>query len=415
MCAMNLVNAARRGERGSALAFVTVSLFFFIGMAGLAIDLANLYVARSDTQRAADAAALAGATSFVNSGYTTGGVDTFAVRQIASDAAIAVGNQNLVHGQSPNIQIGDITFNLGNTANPRITVAVNPPAVPTMFMRAFGKMSYPVSATATAEAYNPSGQTGGLTFCASCLKPIAVPNSDPFHGGPFIDPTSGQISDPGNFLNGGIVGEQLTIHSATATCGVIPCSGPWYPISLDGNTDLAHWGGNVTSCNATLHTCNENIPYFLASTLGTPAQVSSYIDQLIHASADGPLNGQDTALSIGFTRPFTIFAGGNNPYFAGGGFFPTSIVQSDSIVTMPIYGAVNTGNGTVTIIGFMQLFIESVQPNGSSDDIVGMIVNISGCGTNGGTCGGGGGGGSGNSSSISGGGTSAIPVRLIHN
>jgi uncharacterized membrane protein len=42
-----------------------------LGMVALAIDVVTLYVARSEMQRAADAAALAGAKAFVESGYTS--------------------------------------------------------------------------------------------------------------------------------------------------------------------------------------------------------------------------------------------------------------------------------------------------------------------------------------------------------
>jgi uncharacterized membrane protein len=50
---------------------VAVSLVALLGMAALAIDVVTLYVARSEMQRAADAAALAGAKAFVDSGITS--------------------------------------------------------------------------------------------------------------------------------------------------------------------------------------------------------------------------------------------------------------------------------------------------------------------------------------------------------
>ena len=50
---------------------VAVSLVTLLAMAALAIDVVTLYVARSEMQRAADAAALAGAKAFVDSGVTS--------------------------------------------------------------------------------------------------------------------------------------------------------------------------------------------------------------------------------------------------------------------------------------------------------------------------------------------------------
>src|SRR5437870_655071 len=57
-------------EAGVTLLYVAVSMFPVLGMAALAVDLTTLYAARSDAQRAADAAALAPAQAFVVTGYT---------------------------------------------------------------------------------------------------------------------------------------------------------------------------------------------------------------------------------------------------------------------------------------------------------------------------------------------------------
>ncbi len=61
----------RSGERGQTIILVAVSLVSLLAMAALAIDVVTLYVARSEMQRAADAAALAGAKAFVDSGVTS--------------------------------------------------------------------------------------------------------------------------------------------------------------------------------------------------------------------------------------------------------------------------------------------------------------------------------------------------------
>ena len=66
----------RAGERGQTLALVAMSLVVLIAVAALAIDTTTLYVARTEAQRAADAAALAGARAFVDSGTTTDPADT---------------------------------------------------------------------------------------------------------------------------------------------------------------------------------------------------------------------------------------------------------------------------------------------------------------------------------------------------
>src|SRR5215470_176191 len=62
---------SRQGERGQTLVLVAVSLVTLLGFAALAIDVVTLYVARAETQRAADAAAVTAAKAFVDSGVTT--------------------------------------------------------------------------------------------------------------------------------------------------------------------------------------------------------------------------------------------------------------------------------------------------------------------------------------------------------
>src|SRR5258708_16284174 len=58
-------------KEGQTIALVAVAILGFLAMAALAIDLTTLYVAHGEIQRAADAAALAGAKAFVDSGVTT--------------------------------------------------------------------------------------------------------------------------------------------------------------------------------------------------------------------------------------------------------------------------------------------------------------------------------------------------------
>ena len=53
-----------RNRRGAALALVAVSLVVILGMGALAVDMGMLIKQHNDAQRAADAAALAGASAF---------------------------------------------------------------------------------------------------------------------------------------------------------------------------------------------------------------------------------------------------------------------------------------------------------------------------------------------------------------
>src|SRR6185437_15309114 len=65
------MNRNRKDERGVTMMVVAFTLVAILAMAALSIDVAELYVSRGEAQRAADAAALAGAKMFVTSGVTS--------------------------------------------------------------------------------------------------------------------------------------------------------------------------------------------------------------------------------------------------------------------------------------------------------------------------------------------------------
>src|SRR5215472_17631036 len=109
-------------ERGATLILVAAGLVMVLGLGALAIDLASFYVVRSEAQRSADAAALAGATVFASGGCTTGPSGCSNLQSGATNDAIAVRNKNLVGGQNPNIQAADISFQFTPAEDPRITV-----------------------------------------------------------------------------------------------------------------------------------------------------------------------------------------------------------------------------------------------------------------------------------------------------
>src|SRR5262245_5277879 len=114
-------------ESGSTIYIIVVAMVGLLGVSALAIDMVSFYLGRAEAQRAADAAALAGATLLVNSGWTTGTggcVAGGAQETPATQQAIDVGNQNLVAGQAANIQAGDVTFSYPSPQEPQITVTV---------------------------------------------------------------------------------------------------------------------------------------------------------------------------------------------------------------------------------------------------------------------------------------------------
>jgi hypothetical protein len=135
------------------------------------------------------------------------------------------------------------------------------------------------------------------------------------------------------------------------------------------------------------------------------------VECLIHQTTVdlSQLEGQDALLPTGGAfgslppnYPFQIEVGTSNPLVGAGA--AGVITSSNSIVSLPIYDstAVTTfGPGTttpVTIIGFLQVFINVVDASGNMNV---TVMNVSGCG-NGTTP---------VSSPLNG--TSPVPIRLI--
>ena len=156
----------RKGERGQTIVLVAVSLVTLLAMAALAVDVVTLYVARSEMQRAADAAALAAAKAFVDSGVTSD--PTNATRQtLAQTMATTVINsilpQNKVSGATPLLVAGSPAFDFTKLGNPQVTVTLQRTDLPTFFSRIWSSNLATVTASAVAEAYNPSNSPAGYS------------------------------------------------------------------------------------------------------------------------------------------------------------------------------------------------------------------------------------------------------------
>ncbi len=437
---------AHREERGISLVIVAFGLVALLGFAALAIDLAFLYVGRSEAQRAADAAALAGAKEFVDSGFTTGVVSQVAVKPLAAQAAEAVGSKNFVGGQPVVILDSDVTFDFSIANDPRITVTVardkdHGGPLPTFFAKVFGVFSANVSAKATAEAYSLG--TSGPPVAVQCLKPWLLPNCDPNHstpnaavnsnctgtGGPFakfVDTANcantaiSGVCNPGPFnprnpSQGGVIGELMTLKPGNPS----QASGPskYYPVNLPitsaGQTCPACAGGssgggapsadvyfnNIACCNLTGVACGlQPIQAIVGNKVGPTAQG---VDCLIHQQGG---TGQDTM------DPSTlqITGGLNNPNPLA---VNKLIKSSDSIVNIPLYdgsilcpGMGGSCGTFVNVVGYLQVFIkDETSPQGT---VEAYIMNVSVCGS------GGSGPGPGSPPITS---TSSVPIRLIRN
>jgi hypothetical protein len=411
----------RRGERGQTIVLVAISILSLLAMASLAVDLVTLYVAKGQIQHAADAAALAGAKAFVDSGLTTNTPPSAALQTLATNMANAYVNatlpNNLVAGVVPTLVTSSPQIlNNGGDGNPYITVTLNQPTLPTFFARIWGVRFASVSATATAEAYNPSNWqiTNGVSVAPACVKPLLVSNMDPnplppnVPGNPFVDPTTGAVE-------ANVLGEPITL---TSSCGAGPCStfapsaGTYFPAAVSGassfcpspasspscNSLAGQYQQSVQCCDSTVYSCGGNSPNATIDNVITPITTLTQtgLQCAIHASGAGLLQGQDAIDVSNFTSntgPMQITPA-TEPSGAPAGSY---VNTSNSIMTFPIF--VPLAGKQVTVVGFLQIFVTQTGPPGA--DLDGYIVNVVNCSNSGPT------------STVSGGGISPVPVRLI--
>jgi Flp pilus assembly protein TadG len=407
----------RRSERGQTIILVAISILSLLAMAALAVDVVTLYVAKGQIQHAADAAALAGAKAFVDSGLTSS--NSPSANLLATSMANAYVNatlpNNLVAGTAPTLVTSLVQIsNNGGNGNPYITVTLTQTTLPTFFARIWGVRFASVSATATAEAYNPSNwqTTTNVSVAPMCVKPLLVSNNDPNHPGtPFVDLSTGAVEA------NNVLGEPITLTSG-CTPPVGPCSAPYtpaagkyFPAQVSGATSFcpnptssssckpfAGYQQSVQCCDSTVYACGGGIPNATVDTTtsGIPTATQEGLQCAIHVSSPGPLQGQDAidvSNFISSAGPMQITPATEPSGVPAGSFVNTS----NSIMTFPIFDAPIVGSN-VTVIGFLQMF---VRQSGAPADFDGYIVNVVGCSN------------SNPSVSISGGGVSPVPVRLI--
>ena len=398
-----------------------------LGLAALAIDVVTLYVASGEIQRAADAAAIAGAKVFVDTGVTTDPSNTTlqALAQTTATTVItATVAQNVVSGAAPTLNgspIFDLTTHPGD---PQVTVNLTRTNLPTFFSKIWGYQLATVNASAIAEAYNPAyAQTGGVTSTVpvqpKCVKPWLIPNADPNNPTtPFVDPTTGTVTAPATQF----ASELIVLNDACLgpNCAVTPAAGQFVPALTSTSTSnlcptcqgASNYEQSIECCDvSTVYTCGGGVANVAVDVAAQKGMVDSDthagVQCLIHAAGDGPGQGQDVYTPPTSTSPYVIAAGSANPLVQGGTakIKPgDNISTSNSVVTVPIFNGAIVG-GQVNVVGFLQLFIDEVDATcapGVNSCVKGHILNVLGCGSTLTT------------PAITQGSSVAIPVRLIH-
>ena len=259
----------------------------------------------------------------------------------ANRQAEAVAAQNLVAGQPAAVQ--SITCNL-TAANPQISVTVQRTALPTFFGRIWGGAANSVTATAVAEAYNPSGSAAPVQVQG--VKPWLIPNCDPTNGwtqvtarteARFVDNTTGAIQNNGSFVGKTITLTHVAGAAAPDASVAVPRTLDYYRANVPINppapvcpstsaVSCAQVGSddyhdNIACTSTFQFSCGQTIGAGQAVTVQTGGGLGFRTNEgtqcLIHAGNQGPSLDQDELLPNGGapngSAPITIEGGNNNP------------------------------------------------------------------------------------------------------
>ncbi len=426
-----------RGERGVTIVLVAAAMVAIMAMAALSIDAVTLYLANTEAQRSADAAALAGARILSISGMTGDPEDTTgnwaAACQMAILVAKSVANQNVVGGAAPSTV--NVTFPndpSGNCSdvgvatvfgvNPIVQVQVQRGNLPTFFARIWGHTGTSVSGTATAEAFNASNSSSYagsvIGVQPRCVKPWIVANGPA--GGGYVNPTDGAITNAG-MSPGGVIGSVITLQPATG-CNAFNCYGvegamvnknQYLAASVQGTPVAVNSGATGDAWQQAIGGCDQTTVYACGTGGGASAELNANLGTAngdSYTATEALINaaGGSDSINPGL-YPFQIRAGAGNPLVTNGIVNDDDVITtSNSIVTVPLMDSTiavpHVDPAPVTIVGYLQLFITQVNngtvgPPPTFSTMQGTVLNVVGC-TN-------------TSPPTSVTGSSPVPVRLI--
>ena len=350
-------------ERGVALFIAAGSMIALTSVCALAIDVGMLFTARTEAQRVADGAALAGAGALIASPNNS---------ELATLNAVTIGGLNTIGGQRANVLATDVSVDLANrqvTVNALRTEARGNP-MGTFFARMFGVSSVDIGATATAEASN----AGGIT----CLLPLALPDRWIEGSGTPNDPDDFDIDAGDSYIPWAVpdsdpvrinesytgyseadIGSQFTMKSNTPNGGLNPSwYYPWRPPGQSGADD---YRTNVSGC------VDPSIPYSIGQQVETePGNMSGptmqgfkdLIDQDPNAVWNDVMdcivdNGQQSSRDVSYCR------------------------SSPRVRPIPMFDPteeIDAGSKPFTFTNFAGVFVEDIQ----GQDVVARWIGYTG-------------------------------------
>jgi Tfp pilus assembly protein PilX len=352
-------------QKGFVLVVVALLLVALIGFLAFAVDIGVLYSARTSAQEVADAAALAGAFTFIN--------DTQSPQpQTASSNALQVALNNSVLGQP--VAAADVNVNV-DVANRRVAVDVQS-TQNTYFARALGVQTANVGVEAVAEASKYA--TG-----SPCTKPWFIPNTAfstrdacPACGANDVLISGGEVTA---FAHSKF-GHKFSVRSQAPSNRLAP--GQFYAIDLTkgGGSD---YRDNIANCADAYVRCLDSYSVLTGNKAGPTQQGVNDLVGNPPTDTWGSVGQYQTPNGLSDTSKAVVIA----PIWdtcGASGFCPAGNFPSGTKVTLQI-------------IGFAAFFLDGIQ----GSDVVAHLTNVSSCSPSAGDPGG------------TGGTVLSIPLRLV--
>lgn len=350
-------------EEGYVVITTAVILVVLIGFVAMATDTGILYSGRTMAQEAVDAAALAGASSFV---FDPSGPQPQTAEDYALNTALA---QQVL---ADVVEAGEVTINV-DIPNRRVTVQWDG-VEQTYLARAFGIDNASIGVRATAEASLwPTG--------ASCVKPWFLPNAVTLPAGSEVC----DACDPANPES-----DQLLIKDGAVT--------PWAMSFISSGQQIRIATGSPQNALAP--------GQFYALRMPNSAGADDYRDYIATCLPDANIFCQDCygvepGAQVGPTRQGTLDLIGNPPdIFVSPGCYDDGNGPckdtSPSLIAVPVwdvcYNPASEGcaattfcpggnlsdmgqNVEVKVIGFAMLFVDGMQ----GTDVMARIINVTVC------------------------------------
>jgi Flp pilus assembly protein TadG len=346
-------------ERGMTLVMVATGMIAFLSATMLAVDVGMMMVARTESQNAADAGALAGAVALA---YDDPANRTPTGPAVRNAIATAIAGDNSVMNAASSVNPEDVTFPTTTQVRVRVQrsgVRGNP--VSTFIAPMFGIDTVDVGAVATAEVSPANAMT--------CVKPFTVPDKwierqtppwDPDDTFDVVDNKGKPLADPDIYVPPGPGytgysavtdrGALITLKAGTGT-NISPSF--YFPYSIGGVSGASEYSWNIGNCNTTVH----GFPHFLQSEPGNMV---------------GPTN-QGMAELID-RDPSAYWDTFNNKVVS-------TMHPSPRVVSIPLFdpvyyetGKQNGRNADLKAVNYMGFFIEEMQGN----SVVGRITPVGG-------------------------------------